>query len=209
MTSKLFAAFLVTLLWLSPVLAQSYSDQRSPSENDHSENATASLNRYPFLSNVEANASASSASTLLIVRALADARNTCAAIRPKEYMIDCLSYELWSIAREMPKIGSYADASKAIGVAAEKLKRLAENNADPKLQPARFRRESEGRKTTLRKLTPIDKAKRRDVGRQAAAIIAETETVLLRSAGNSALRRIHYEQISAALGTNKVLLRSL
>ena len=45
--------------------------------------------------------------------------------------------------------------------------------------------------------------------RQAAAnVLEEAETKLLRSASSDAKRAIHYQKIAAAVGSNKVLLRS-
>jgi hypothetical protein len=47
-----------------------------------------------------------------------------------------------------------------------------------------------------------------ELNRQASDIVAEAETILLRSASSDATRAIHYQRIAAAVGSNKVLLRS-
>jgi len=46
------------------------------------------------------------------------------------------------------------------------------------------------------------------VNKQAKAIIVETETKLLRSAGSSQLRKTHYTRIARAVGSTKNILRS-
>jgi hypothetical protein len=43
---------------------------------------------------------------------------------------------------------------------------------------------------------------------EASNILEEAETKLLRSASSDAKRAIHYQRIAAAVGSNKVLLRS-
>ena len=48
----------------------------------------------------------------------------------------------------------------------------------------------------------------RQVTARAEAILQETETLLLRSATGTAARTLAYQQIAAAVGSTKLLLRS-
>lgn len=131
----------------------------------------------------------------------------CRAMPQDAYAVDCLSDQLEKSARSLPGTGDYADARKALMDAAGKLHALATRYADPKMSRGYAR--SPGGASSTRPLTAVRRDALPEVKRQARAIVAEAQTVLLRSAETSARRKAHYEQISAAVGSaNKVLLRS-
>jgi hypothetical protein len=58
-------------------------------------------------------------------------------------------------------------------------------------------------------LIPVDDAKLDIAVAQALEVIGAAETVLLRSAEGSDDRALQFQQIASAIGSNKVLLRSL
>ncbi len=146
--------------------------------------------------------------TKAIVVEIKKGASLCGRIQP-EYRVDCISDRLARVAASLPNTGDYADAKKALEDAARKLHALAQNNTSTTLPRARIAPAGGKAGAKTRPLTPVNTESVNAVNRQAAAIIAEAETVLLRSAENSQKRKGHYQQIAQAVGTNKVLLRSL
>lgn len=143
-----------------------------------------------------------------IARRINAAASFCASIPAPEYLVDCLGDALGQIAHELPTTGDYAEARRAIDQASRKLRKLARENAAPDLPRGvvRGRGENAGRSTSS--LTPVRSDRLAAVNREALTIIEEAETILLRSAEASTLRKVHYQTIAAAFGSNKVLLRS-
>jgi hypothetical protein len=143
-----------------------------------------------------------------ITRRFREARQFCGNLPSAEYTVDCLGDALGQIARSLPATGDYAEAHAAILQASEKLRALARANADPTLPRGTVRQRGPNARSSSSPLTPVRSDALADVNRQAVAILEEAETILLRSAENSAARKVHYQQIAAAVGSNKVLLRS-
>lgn len=124
------------------------------------------------------------------------------------YRIDCLRQNMQRIADSLPDEGDYGKVKRILSNAAGKLGGILERYADPtapRLTPPaganpRFR------------LNRSYKAIRRDKIRQAMAeatvVVQEAATQLLRSAENSTARLAHYQSVSVAVGSTKVLLRS-
>ncbi|MCK0094127.1 hypothetical protein MWU60_00975 [Yoonia sp. F2084L] len=137
------------------------------------------------------------------------AQDFCRRAPSAEYGIDCLGDALEQIARDMPQTGDYAEARGAIEQAARKLRALARENASPDLPTGVIRSTGPDGTQSNSPLTPVRTDTLAQTNAAAIAIIEEAETILLRSAANSAARRVHYEQIAQAVGSNKVLLRSL
>jgi hypothetical protein len=146
-------------------------------------------------------------STEGIVDALGDAVAFCENLPRKDYTIDCLAYQYRQIARRLPASGDYAAVRAVIERAAGRLEGVVADYPSTTLPPARVSRAGVGR--TARPLRPVDSARRKEAAAKAIAIVEETRTVLLRSAENSAQRQLHYQRISAAVGSGTVLLRSL
>ncbi len=142
-----------------------------------------------------------------IVDVLSDAVTFCRNLPRKEYTIDCLAYQYRQIARRLPATGDYAEARTVIETAAKRLEGVVNEYASTSLPAARVNRPGVGR--TARALRPVDTASSKKAVAKAVAIIEETRTVLLRSTENSARRQLHYQRISAAVGSSTVLLRSL
>jgi hypothetical protein len=148
-------------------------------------------------------------STQAIITALGDAGQFCARIALREYAVDCLSSRLATVQDSLPSTGEYADVKAALATASVKLNQLARQNADRALPRGIARTTGPNPQATRRALTPVDSAKLDQVNLQAIAILQEAETILLRSSQASEARRIPFQQIAAAVDSNKVLLRSL
>lgn len=147
--------------------------------------------------------------TGVIVSSLNAANHFCAGSPQLVYVIDCMSERLEAVARSMPETGDYAEARAALLEASLKLHDLAADNAAADLPRATMQSQGVNGIRTTRPLVAVDPAKLPAAGAQAAQILAELETVLLRSGDASAERKSHYSRIAAAAGSNKVLLRSL
>ena len=173
--------------------------------------AVGSLLAPPFDDPARPPQSGTTAATNAVVQSLADVTAFCASLPQQEYAVDCLSDGIATVARGLPATGDYADAKAVLGDMAGKLGALAAANADPVLPRgvATSAPTSVGAagKTSSRPLTPVRTAVLPAVNAQATVIIEEAQTLLLRSAGSDR-RALDYQRISAAVGSNKVLLRS-
>ncbi|MEX5729134.1 hypothetical protein Ga0609869_002487 [Rhodovulum iodosum] len=141
-----------------------------------------------------------------IVREISAARDFCGRLAQKEYVIDCLADQLATVADNIPLRGDYREARRTIDAAARDLRALARGNADPALPRARLRTPT---LRSSRAITPVRSDALSALNDRAAGILQEAETTLLRSAENSERRMVHYQRIADAVGSTKVLLRSL
>ena len=132
----------------------------------------------------------------------------CASLAQEEYRVDCLSERLAAVAAAIPTGGDYAEARAVLEQTAAQLAELARANRSADLPPGRAHRGGTTPLTTTRLLTPVTAAALPGVTQQATAILAEAETLLLRSTSLSDDRQLAYSQIAAALGSGKLLLRS-
>lgn len=155
-------------------------------------------------------ASAGGATTGVAARieaAFAQARGLCGAV-PREYRLDCMLVFFRQALAETPQQGDLAKAHAILRQTVQRLEALVADNADP-ARPAIRAQVREGNRT---RATPRLRAVRADRVAQtnaaAARIVAEAETQLLRSSPPSSPARLEYTRIAAAVGSNKVLLRS-
>ncbi|MCW1920274.1 YDG domain-containing protein [Rhodobacter sp. KR11] len=130
----------------------------------------------------------------------------CREFVDAEFAIDCLSDRLQSVADGLSATGEYAEVRAALEDAAANLHALAVQNASEALSRSVGR--GDAGQTTARPLTPVDAALLADANAQAAAIIANTQLVLLRSTASSERRRVAFSQVGQVLGTTTVLLRA-
>lgn len=151
---------------------------------------------------------ASGPATDRVVAATDAAIGFCAAIAAEEYHIDCLSERFHAIAEGLPETGDYADIRTALETASRQLADVVTANRSYALPNATMRTTGPAPTRTTRPLRPVRPANLAAASAQATAIIAETETVLLRSATLSAARSRAYQRVSAVVGSAKVLLRS-
>lgn len=132
----------------------------------------------------------------------------CALVQPDDYLVDCLAEQLEEIAAALPPTGDYAEAKEILEDAAQEMRALVRANANPAKPRIRATGRVAGKRITTKPLTPVLPARNPAVKAQAAKILEETQTKLLRSAQNSDKRLIAYANMAKAVGSNKTLLRS-
>jgi hypothetical protein len=133
----------------------------------------------------------------------------CAGIGDATYRVDCLAERMEEVARSIPTDGPYADSRAALLDAAERLRALAAENADPVKGKKTFATAGDDQKQrNSRPITPVASARLAAVQAEAVAILTLTQTVLLRSSETQTASAAQIQQIAAAVGSNKVLLRS-
>ncbi len=150
----------------------------------------------------------SNARTTQIVTQLNQIQQIC-EFMGDEYKIACFASTYRQLAEEIPANGDYEEAREVLLDTARKLDSLVRSNLDrqkPALT-ARIRTDS-GQSVPTPPMRAVREPRASSLNQQASAIVAEAETVLLRSASSDATRAIHYQRIAAAVGSNKVLLRS-
>ncbi len=135
--------------------------------------------------------------TNLIVNNLFFGTDNCIFL-PEEYRADCLGQQLKEASTVVRKSG-YRDANRELNNASKKISRLVSRNEDKSAR--KIRRNGK----TYRAVKKSAVAK---VNRRTEKIVSETSTKLLRSAGNSALKKVHYARIAKAVDSTKVLIRS-
>lgn len=140
-----------------------------------------------------------------IVKNINAARVECGSYEPI-YRIDCLRQRLAEITRKIPRGPAYSEARQIVGRAASQLGRIQAGIADQKAPRKRSR--GNARLKAAHVYTADRRDKLNKAMEQARQVIAEAETQLLRAGENSEKRAGHYQQIAAALGSTKVLLRS-
>ncbi len=148
----------------------------------------------------------SSAFTSVVVGGLAAAKKFCAEL-DAAYRVDCLAERFGELSKTIPKDSDYGEVQAVLKSTSTQLARLARGNRDRTLPRGKATsRGSAG--TTTRPLTPVNTAATAEVNRKARAILAQTETLLLRSAEGSKSKIAQYAKIADAIGSNKVLLRA-
>jgi len=148
------------------------------------------------------------ATTASVVTSIEATSAFCSAIAGA-YTVDCLSERLGDLAEELEGQEGFEDAQAILEDTSRKLNQIARQNRSTTEGPARFSSQGQTPVTTTRRLVPVDEASRQEAASQALAVIAEAETLLLRSAEESGERAVQYQRIASALGSNKVLLRSV
>ena len=151
---------------------------------------------------------ASEEATRAIVQGLQDSARFCASVPQLEYRVDCLSERLAAVAAAIPPSGDYAGARAVLARTAADLGALVAANPTDDLPRVRVSQGGASPITTSRPLRPVATAALPQVTARAEAILQETETLLLRSATGTAARTLAYQQIAAAVGSTKLLLRS-
>ncbi|WP_208984043.1 hypothetical protein [Roseibium aggregatum] len=134
-----------------------------------------------------------------VVWIIQNGTNECRnSIRP-EYRFDCLRNVLGRAASTIENRPNYRDAARELRNLSRKLDGIVS-----KYQDRSAPRASVGQRS-YRAVSKANLAKARS---EASAVIDESVTILLRSAGNSEKRKTHYSQIATAVGSTKRLLRS-
>lgn len=139
---------------------------------------------------------------------LAAAKAFCRATGDSALQVDCLSERLETAAGGIPRGTDYDEVRGVLQDTSARLKRLARQNRDPGRGRVTVTSSANPAERTARPLTPVSAAAQAAVNQEAARILEEAATVLLRSAEAAQERQTQYAQIAAAIDSNKVLLRS-
>lgn len=143
-----------------------------------------------------------------LVSGLNAVRSFCGGLQDEAFQVDCLAERLEKISGEIPEGTDYEEVRAVLKQTADKVERLVRDNRDSSKARINMSLAKTPSDKTLRPLTPIKMARQTAVNREAAAILEEATTILLRSAASAQERSNQYTQIASALGSNKVLLRS-
>lgn len=121
------------------------------------------------------------------------------------YAVDCMAERYENMARELGDSRLNAEAREILEDTAAKLRSVALRNQSATLPPARLKT-ADGTLRTSRPIVAVAEDRQAAAAAEAVQIIAEAQTMLLRSAESS--NRQVYAQIASAMESNKVLLRS-
>ena len=148
----------------------------------------------------------SAAYTAVLVGGFAAAKKFCGAL-DEAYRVDCLAERFGVLSSAIPKNSDYAEVQQILKSASDQMASLARSNRSRELPRGKATRPG-STETTTRPLTPVSRAASAQVNQQAQAILAQTETLLLRSGAGSRSKTLQYAKIAQAIGSNKVLLRT-
>lgn len=150
----------------------------------------------------------SSAFLTELLGTLAAAKAFCRATGDSALQLDCLAERMEAAVDGIPEGTDYDEVREVLQDTSSRLKRLARQNRDPGRRPVNVSSTADPAERTARPLTPVRAASLAGVNQQAALILEEAATILLRSAEAAQERQNQYAQIAAAIDSNKVLLRS-
>jgi len=145
--------------------------------------------------------------TARIIKRISDSRDFCYVV-PVPFRINCLQTQFDRIARSLPQTGDYAPVRKVLQDASEKLGAVVRGNIDTTVKPIVPVIKNKPDAPRSEALVAIKPAAVRKANAAAAAIIAETTTLLLRSTENLERREVSYQEIAQAIDSTKILLRS-
>ena len=147
--------------------------------------------------------------TRAVTRAIGEGRDLCSFV-PSEARIGCIANQFREIADNLPRGGDYAPVRKALRDGARELEAITRANAAPATPRKRYEvvPPDGGARQSSGPITEVAPDRAAAANRAAAAVIEQTQTVLLRSAQNSRERMVHYQEIATAIDSTKVLLRS-
>ncbi len=144
--------------------------------------------------------------TAVVVSGLTAAKKFCGSL-DEAYRIDCLAERFSVLSKDIPKDSDYEEVQRVLKSASDQMASLARSNRSQDLPRGKATRPGTT-ETTTRVLTPTSRETSAQVNQQAQAILAQTETLLLRSAAGSRSKSLQYSKIAKAVGSNKVLLRT-
>ncbi|WP_141118014.1 hypothetical protein [Leisingera sp. JC1] len=124
-----------------------------------------------------------------------------------DYKIDCMAERFEAMEKDMALLAGHAPVREILAQTARGLRGIARENRDPQ-QPRIKLRSGSPEQSSHRPIVAVAPQRQAAALAAAVAVLEEAETLLLRSAENSASRAVNYQQIAAAIGSSKVLLRS-
>lgn len=145
--------------------------------------------------------------TAVLVQGFAAMKQFCGAL-DANYRIDCLAERMGELASDIPDDTDYDEVQEALKSASDRMAKLARSNRDRNLPRGKAKIPGTEGETTSRALNPVAQSALPNANKQAEAILAETQTLLLRSSDTADGKKAQYQRIADAIGSNKVLLRS-
>jgi hypothetical protein len=142
-----------------------------------------------------------------IVKDLRSIRRECSNY-DQVYRIDCLRQGIEMTVANMPDRPEYRDARRILKRASSQLADIVSTYEDPSAPRIEVPRDANPRFKKRRTYRAVKTSALPKAMAKANAVVEEAATQLLRSAENSERRYAHYQQISAAVDSTKVLLRS-
>jgi len=146
----------------------------------------------------------SDARTAKIVGIINDGMDLCEHL-PWDYRLDCLYHVIDRAAKATPAGVDYEPVRKALEKAAKRLDRVRRKYTNSKADEKTFRA-ADGTRTPP--LQPVRPESRAAIIRETDAILEETQTVLLRSAGDDPEELEQFTRVVQAVDSTKLLLRS-
>jgi hypothetical protein len=185
------------------ILAQSVDHPHQPGDNGkngpdpgHNDGRT-----------VETGLPLSRATTQKIVLDLASIRKECGGY-DEVYRIDCLRQGIEMVAASLPDNSEYREAKRILKKASSRLGRIVSTYQDKSAPKLDVPASANPRFNKRRRYVAIKREAVPEAMAKAQNVIDEAATQLLRSSENSERRYAHYQQISVAVDSTKVLLRS-
>jgi hypothetical protein len=133
----------------------------------------------------------------------------CTNIDTTEYHIDCFADQLDQVAETVPDDEDFGQARSIIASAAAQLSGIAKTRSSRELRPVTLSSSNVAGTGSTRPVVAIKSEDLPTAHAEAQLVLQETETLLLRSAETSERRRLPYTEIADAIGSSKVLLRSI
>ena len=142
-----------------------------------------------------------------IVKDLHSVRRECSNY-DEVYRIDCLRQGIDMVVASMPDGGEYTEAKRILRRTSRQLGEIVSAYQDRSAPKLVAPRDANPRFKKRRTYRAVKRESLPSAMVEADAVISEAATQLLRSAENSQRRYAHYQQISVAVDSTKVLLRS-
>ncbi len=190
--SKLTSVALISLSFLAMPMTATYSQESEGESGESGGSDGGGENTGGGFAN-----SFSYAKTNAIVADVGRANDICITL-PAEYRADCLAQSLKSSASKISK-KAYIPVKNEISTTAQSIEDIVTENLDEEAPVIKV-----GNNT----YRPIKKEAVEVVNQRVAKVVTESATRLIRSAGNSVTRKIHFQRVAKALNSTKVLMRS-
>jgi hypothetical protein len=188
------------------ILAQSVDHPHQPGNNGGGDKGSQDAGRNDGRT-IDPETRLNKVTTHKIVLDLASIRKECGGY-DEVYRVDCLRQGIDMIVATLPDNSEYRDAKRILRQASSRLGRIVSTYQDttaPKLEvPAN----ANPRFKKRRRYVAIKHEAVPEAMAKAQNVIDEAATQLLRSSENSERRLAHYQEISVAVDSTKVLLRS-
>jgi hypothetical protein len=124
------------------------------------------------------------------------------------YRIDCLRQGIDMVVASMPDGGEYTEAKRILRTTSKRLGSIVSKYQDRSAPKLVAPPDANPRFKKRRTYRAVKQETLPHAMAEANAVVSEAATQLLRSAENSERRYAHYQQISVAVDSTKVLLRS-